>query len=537
MALAGARLQDIRLSTVLDLCRQHVDVLLLTALTLVAAVPRMWQLGAIPQGIHGDEAQVGMDAIRVLKHGWIGVYTLSALGQPAGHAYLTAPFIELFGSTAWSVRLPFALVGTAAIPLAYVLFKLQGNRTVALIAALLLALSLWHIHFSRVAHWPISYPTVELIVLIFWTLGIQRGGLHWFALAGAALGLGLYTYNVYPIFVVAFAVWVALYTLQNKRGAAFKPWAKNVAVAAAVSLLYGLPLFLYIANPSNHYFDHYRGYYEQYSVLKTAPYENGDFDKRVDLITNQLDRWFGAYAWDGVPDLVDGASPDGRPMFDKATLVLLVAGVGYAAYNWRKTPNLLALTLLAIIPLTSVLQTNSTYRGVLGLAPFVAYFCALPLAWAWEKSLDLAPHLRRGVYAGVVVVIAFIGYTNVHAYFGPWADSALFRWVYTQEISEASEYLETLPQRPYVYFFSARWRFDYETRQYLAPDLHGEDRSERFGRSQSLDIDRSRDSVFMLLNPYFDRLPEIERLYPGGTEYVGKEGNVTLFIAYYVPKQ
>jgi hypothetical protein len=159
------------------------------------------------------------------------------------------------------------------------------------------------------------------------------------------------------------------------------------------------------------------------------------------------------------------------------------------------------------------------------------------LAWAWEKSLDLAPHLRRGVYAGVVVVIAFIGYTNVHAYFGPWAGSALFRWVYTQEISEASEYLEALPQRPYVYFFSARWRFDYETRQYLAPDLHGEDRSERFGRSQSLDIDRSRDSVFMLLNPYFDRLPEIERLYPGGTEYVGKEGNVTLFIAYFVPKQ
>ena len=47
----------------------------------------------------------------------------------------------------------------------------------------------------------------------------------WFALAGATLGLGLYTYNIYPIFVVAFTVWVILYTLLNKRGDAFKPWA------------------------------------------------------------------------------------------------------------------------------------------------------------------------------------------------------------------------------------------------------------------------------------------------------------------------
>src|SRR5688572_12393757 len=469
-AITAAPAADSRTSPVLVFAKKHADVLFLVALTAIAAVPRLWALGEIPQGIHGDEAQVGMDAWRVLEEGWIGVYTLAALGQPAGHAYYTAPFIEIFGSSAFSVRLPFALAGIAAVPLAYTLFRLQADRTVAVIAALLLALSLWHIHFSRIAHWPITYPTVELAVLVFWTLGIQRGNLHWFALAGATLGLGLYTYNIYPIFVIAFSIWVVLYTLQNKRGAAFRPWAGKVALAAGIAFLSGLPLFIYILTPSNHYFDHYNQYYETYSVLQTPAYVQGGFTDKAEIIFDQVKIWIGAYAWEGIPDFVDGSSPDRRPILDIITVSLFAVGVGYAAYNWRRTPHLLALTLLAIIPLTSVLQTNATYRGALGLAPFVAFFAALPLAWVWQKAALQGKELYRGAgWAVVIAVVAIIGYTNVHSYFGRWADSLLFQQVYAQEISEASEYLEALDEESYVYFYSSRWRFDYETRQYLAP--------------------------------------------------------------------
>ena len=133
----------------LGLARRHSDLLFVVVITGIAAVLRLWDLGVIPQGIHGDEAQVGMDARRVLAHGWIGPYTPAALGQPSGHAYLTAPAIELFGSTSWSVRLPLALVAIAAIPLIYVLFRTIADRTVATIAGILLTFSLWHVHYSR----------------------------------------------------------------------------------------------------------------------------------------------------------------------------------------------------------------------------------------------------------------------------------------------------------------------------------------------------------------------------------------------------
>ena len=74
--------------------------------------------------------------------------------------HLTAPSIWLFGTNAFALRLPLALTGVAAIPLAYVLFRMLVGRIEASFAVVLLATSLWHLHFSRVAHWPISYVSV-----------------------------------------------------------------------------------------------------------------------------------------------------------------------------------------------------------------------------------------------------------------------------------------------------------------------------------------------------------------------------------------
>jgi 4-amino-4-deoxy-L-arabinose transferase-like glycosyltransferase len=519
----------------LDAAGRHADILIALSLTLLAAVLRLWDLGAIPQGVHGDEAQVGMDARRVLSEGWIGPYTLSALGQPAGHAYLTAPSIELFGSTAWAVRLPLALTGIAAVPLAYILFCLLSTRVVATIAAFLLATSLWHLHFSRVAHWPISYGTVALAVLILWTLALRSGRWYWFVAAGAVLGLGVYTYNVYPVFVFAFSLWVLAYTLLFKRGPELTQWVQNVSLAAVTALIFALPLFLYMVDADNHYFDHYRGYYEQYSVLASDHFEAAGFTDKVEIVFEQAKRFLGAYVWHGITDYVDASSPDERPMLDPLTVWVFVGGAVYAARHWRETPHLLALILVAIIPLSTVMQTNAIYRGPLGVAPFLSFLAALPLGLAWSHAGQVRTDLQPFLRAGVVIVLVVIAGRNVYTYFGPWADSYWFPWVYTQQISAASEYINDLPQRPYVYFYSQRWSFNYETRQFLAPEVQGEDRSREFGRQQGFVIDRSRESVLMLLPPYDAAISEVQRLYPDGHVLIQRDGNETLFIAYHLP--
>ena len=166
-----------------------LDAALLFVITTGAALLRLVRLGDVPYGVHSDEAQVGTDAHRILSDGWIGVYTHAALGQPTGHAYLTTPSIWLLGDNAFALRLPLALVALAAIPLLYLLVRVSLGRVEAAFASTLLAVSYWHLFYSRVAHWSISYGTILLAVLLCIMLGLRSGRWPWYAVAGALMGL------------------------------------------------------------------------------------------------------------------------------------------------------------------------------------------------------------------------------------------------------------------------------------------------------------------------------------------------------------
>lgn len=517
--------------------RRHADALLLAAVTAAAAAPRLWSLGALPRGVHGDEAQFAMDAQRVLDSGWIGVYTASALGQPAGIAYVLAPGQWLFGATPLGARFGVALVSILAAPLAYALFRQLAGRAVATFAALLLAVSLWHIHLGRVAAPTALVPTSELLTLTFWALGLRRGDWYWFLLAGASLGLGIYTYNVYPIFVVAFAFWVLAHTFVWERGPGLSLWLRNVAIAALASFVVALPLFAYAARGGGSYFNHYRSYYEQYSVLQSPPFQQGGFGEKLGVLLDQVQRFFGAYAWQGVTDYVDGAAPHGEPMLGALLLGLVLLGAAFVLRRAREPANSLCLIMVAVIPLTSILQTNATYRGPLGAAPFLLYFAAVPLAFAWERGAVMRPYAGAALRGAAVLALLLVAYRDVALYFRDWARSPVFDWVYARQISAASTYAQSLPDRPYVYFYSERWSFNYETRQYLAPGLAGEDRSREFGQHQGFDIDRSRDALILLLPPYVNDAEQIRQRYPSGLEFVMRDGGETLFIAYLVPRR
>ena len=515
----------------------HPDLLLCGSITLLAAVLRLWALGSIPAGIHGDEAQVGLDARRVLLEGWIGPYTWSALGQPAGHAYLTAPAIAIFGSNAWAVRLPLALTGIAAVPLAYVLFRMLSSRVPAGFGASLLAVSLWHLHLSRVAHWPISYPTVELAVLTLWLCATRTGSRPWFAATGAVLGLGLYTYNIYPVFVLGFSIWVAAYTLLYKRGANLKVWSRKVALAGGVSFVVGLPLFAFVATHTHDYFAHYDEYYDRYSVLRSYRFQHGTLLDKADVLKDQVVRFAGAYIWEGVPDRVDGAAPDRRPIIDPLTLALFALGLLTVVRRWRAPSSLLCLSLFAVLPLAGVLQTNATYRATLGLAPFVAFLAAAPLAILWSEAATLAGKLRPALRAVLCLAVVLIAAANLQTYFGSWAGSRLFDTVYGPDFTEAVQYVDALPNKPYIYLLSDSFSIDHETRLFLAPKLLGEDRSFEFRGERDLSFDRSRAGVAVLMDAYVqdNTLQTLQEMYRSGEAFTRYRGGRIAFIVYTLP--
>ncbi len=394
-----------------------LDVTLIAIVTAVAAALRLTLLGDIPYGVHPDEAQLGTDAHKIMDGHLIGVYTHAALGQPAGHSYFTLPSIWLLGDTAFALRLPLALVGLAAIPLLYLLVRVAYARVEAFFASALLAVSYWHLLYSRVAHWSISYGTVLLAALLCLMLGMQRRRRAWFVASGLILGLGVYTYNIYPIAVVAFAMFVAILSLVRYRGAEWRWWRGSVLMTSAVALVVALPMIVYVARPSSYYWSHFDNYTEV-SVMQTREYRDAGALGKARLVGEQAGTFLRAYAWDGERDEVDASGL--RATFDPATLILLALGLAMAVRRRREPMVIAALCCFFIIPLPAVLQQGSITREPLGAAPYAMFFAALPLAAIWRAAIESRDRWRIPAMGAVAGIVAIIAATTVHDYFWTW---------------------------------------------------------------------------------------------------------------------
>lgn len=175
---------------------RKIHWLILTFIIILAASLRFYKLGLIPGGFHADEASFCYNAYSIMKTGRdeFGAYLPVIIRQldmwaPALYAYITIPFIALWGLTEFAVRLPTAVFGLLFVPLAFFLTReITHNKEVSLATALLMAISPVQITLSRVQ----SDPMLTVVLICF--------GLYLFFLAKRKKSLKLFT--------LAFIVWL-----------------------------------------------------------------------------------------------------------------------------------------------------------------------------------------------------------------------------------------------------------------------------------------------------------------------------------------
>jgi hypothetical protein len=512
----------------------RVDVAVLVLVTALAALLRFADLMEVPPGFHGDEGLAGLDGDKIVHEGWIGPYLPSALGTTSGAFYWVAAVFRIFGDSPFTVRFSFAILGVVTVPIAYLAFRLMYGRRVALIASVLLATMFWHIHFSRVAFVPVTWPLMEMATLLFLWLGLRTERLVFFALSGLAFGGGLYGYMIYPIFMVALSLYLLLLLVTTYRHRLL-PFVQHMAVFSFCTVLIALPLIQFANDRDSPYWDRF----ETYSITKSPEYKAADSPyKKVELFVGRARTYFRGFI-DSPP--FDGADATGiKPILDKVSPFLLVAGLVIAATRWRRPEYVLPFIMLIVLPAGALSSQDAMYRRTLGLAPFFALLAALPLAVAWDRLDKLRDWQVRS--AGQIIiagVILAVGVLNYNLYFDTMRNDPNSKWVFAREIAEASYYLRDLEEKPYVYFYSARWSLNYETRQYLAPNVDGEDRSEEFTTDHTLsldDIDRSRETLLLFLPPYQPYVTDAMALYPGGRyiEAIDSDGAI-LFAGYHLP--
>lgn len=185
---------------------------LIALIIVLAACLRILGLGQFPQGITADEIQQGYAGYSILKTGmdeWGDWLPLSPRGfgdyKPPLYSYLTIPFELFWGLNITAVRLPSALAGVMTVLVVFFLAKeLLGNPKVGILAAFLLAISPWHIYYSRFGFEANIGVLLFSLGLLFLIKSFKKN--NFLVLAALFFGLTLFTYHSFKLFTILFLV-------------------------------------------------------------------------------------------------------------------------------------------------------------------------------------------------------------------------------------------------------------------------------------------------------------------------------------------
>lgn len=178
-------------------------IYLLVAITLTAAILRLFHLDTVPPGVNRDEASIGITASSIFttgkdEYGRTLPLSFESFGDwklPL-YIYTTIPFVKALGLTELAVRLPSALFGIASVVAIFFLANLLfASEAIALMAALSLALSPWHIHISRVESEAIVAVFLSIAGVFYFIRAVRKKSVGDLIRSAVLLALTYYTYH------------------------------------------------------------------------------------------------------------------------------------------------------------------------------------------------------------------------------------------------------------------------------------------------------------------------------------------------------
>lgn len=355
------------------------SVAMATALALAALGLYTWRLAEIPYEIHGDDAEVGMDALRLLADPFHLFHT-SWFRLPILHALPTAPFVGALGPSAIALRLPTALLGAATVVLVYLTGRRLWGTAAGLLAAVLLAANPFFLHLSRTGFHYIHTPFLS--ILVFWLLlrGWQDGRPGAWIACGLALGLGIQSYyasRLVPLLLAA--TWLLAWIFAG--GAERKRLALAFALLVLAATAAAAPMIAHFARHPDDLWYRVQGV----SLFAERGFAHASGGYRTDslavILAHQFARAAGLFHAIGDTSLQYGAR---APLLDPITGAAFALGLGAVLRRpgdaWRFS---LALWVIAPVLLGVALTVDAPFfPRASGVVPFAALLAAAGLLGA-----------------------------------------------------------------------------------------------------------------------------------------------------------
>ncbi len=514
---------------------RYVEVVAVAALTLVALFLRAWDLSGVPAGIHPDETELALEAIRSIESGGLGIWSGVTLGHPAGYAHWMSLIFRVGEADVTTMRLASAIPGVAMVPIAYLLVRSLFPFRVALLSSALLVFSFWFVIQSRIAFGGIT--AVLMAMLAMWLLiETVRGRRWWIAVAGGvALGLGLYTFKTFLIYFAG--IWgVALLA------AAMHPEVRRnreIWLALAVSVIVGGPMLMFYA---------------------TSGFIGANLNDLYHVSLASPSTWLRipGLAIDAVLLVhlpVQGNTTDAAPAIPLLPLVAApLFWVGLAAtlltLKDRRSQLLLAGWFIGMVPVLFVPGVESR-RYLLGIF-FLLIFVAIGadalmnvlgtqlrqrVRWpgtfpAWPRRLAAA-----GVVVGAVAFVAMFSFQNLREV-DRWSEGESLRWFFNYDYHQALLSLQDTNPMAEIRLYSARHSFDSSIRRFLLPDAEGADGSREPCGEGAVPATRqvAGDTIVVLLDEFLPLADALKSEIPGAVKLAeGAEGGRQIFAVFLVP--
>ncbi len=427
--------------------------LLLIIILLMAAALRLVALDKYPAGLNADEAALGYNAYSLIQTGhdehgaaWPLVFRSFDDYKPPLYFYLVLPFVKVLGLNVWSVRLPSAFLGIGGVFLIYLLAnalfkpKTKNFVTPGHLAAFLLSISPWHLHFSR-GGWEANVASVFLLLGIY-ALWKSQSNSRWYFLAGLSLVASLYAYHSMRIIVPLIGLF---FILQGGKDL-FKPIKTHGWVPALiVSIILLIPLGLQMISKEGQsrfsgvsIFADSGPYWEALELRRENPYPDSVVTKTIfnPKVTYSL-RLFKNYLSHFSPRFLfitgDEIARSKVPGSGQSPIVLApfaALGVLFLLRRFR-TEHKLILFWLLISPLAASLTFQSPHAL---RAQNMVYPLILTITWGiWKTFGYLARHFKTLSWLVLAFLITTLGWESakyLHEYYVHYPRELSYAWEY-----------------------------------------------------------------------------------------------------------
>lgn len=404
----------------------------------VATFLRFFRLGSLPPGLHPDEAANGLDVISMFdSHKFAAIYDTNG-PREALFLYLQSIPVWVGKITGWaflnftplSLRVAPAIIGVATVFGIYLLGKGLFNKNVGIFAAAALAVSAWHIQFSRNGFRAIMAPLALIFFFYFFIRAYKNGQTKDYVGAGITLALGFYTYlsfRMTPLVIFALLGYIAV---TNKDF--YKKNLKKIGILIAVFFIIMAPMIVHFIHvPAD------------IAGRSSTSIFNSDTNggSPVKALTDNVVKTAEMFNFKGDQNFRHNVN--GEPMLDIFVGVLMWFGVVISLIRFKKIEYFLLIMWFGALSLPELLTSEGIPHAlrIVGVIPVVFLWAAIGLDWMLEKI-----KLKQSMYVGMAAILIVSGAAGFYKYFVQFPSFSESREAYAENMVQMARDINKQPK-------------------------------------------------------------------------------------------